>query len=168
MEAIGAAPLWIAAHVAQGRDEFELPAAQSGRLLRLGFVLRPALMILELVLAQLAFPAGVRLLNRPLLPGITDFEREPTVSPLSRGVYLVIYARFVWGMCNIAFQAVVRLPAATLHRIGAAAGHEAAGKRVGSSIAGAAGRGSSMVGGMAGSAARHGWAVSARTTEGDG
>ena len=71
-------------------------------------------------------------------------------------------------MCNIAFQEVVRLPEAMLHRIGAAAGNEAAGERVRSSIAGAAGRGSSMVDDMAGSATRHRWAVSARTTVGDG
>ena len=150
VEAIAAVPLWAAAHVARGRDQLIPSGVRSGWLLLLGIVLRPALMILGLVLGYLAFAAGVRLLNRLWLPGITGIEGEPTVSPLSWAVYLVIYTLIVWGMANTAFQAVDRLPAAILRWIGVAAGHEPAGDRVGTSIAGAAGRASSMAGGAAG------------------
>ena len=122
VEAIAAVPLWLTAHLGRSRDELIPSGARGGWLLLLGIVARPALMILGLILGYLAFAAGVRLLNRLWLAGITGAEGSPTVAPGQWLVYLVIYTLIVWGMCNVAFSAIDRLPAAILRWVGVPGG----------------------------------------------
>ena len=118
VEAIIAIPLFLAVQIAGQDRGLVTRSATGGYLLLLHAVVRPALMVLGLVLGYFIFLAVVALLNWLYAAQLEALADSTRLGLLTYVISLVIYVVLVFGVTNAAFKAVDVVPQEVLSWLG--------------------------------------------------
>ena len=144
--AVLAVTVFAAAHVTrEDGDRLTVQATRQGWLFLPALVLRPALMLLGLILGYFVFLAGIGLFNQVWLPQMRDAGASGGLGPVGFLAMLALYVIVAYGLVNASFKLIDLLPAAVLDWIGGRAG---AGDDPGERTGGAAVAGLSRVGAL--------------------
>ena len=157
--AVLAVTVFAAAHVTrEDGDRLTVQATRQGWLFLPALVLRPALMLLGLILGYFVFLAGIGLFNQVWLPQMRDAGASAGLGPVGFLAMLALYVIVAYGLMNASFKLIDLLPGAVLDWIGGRAG---AGDDAGDRTGGAAVGGISRLGAVrVGARARRGAAGS--------
>ena len=131
--AVLAVTVFAAAHVTrEDGDRLTVQATRQGWLFLPALVLRPALMLLGLILGYFVFLAGIGLFNQVWLPQMRDAGASGGLGPVGFLAMLALYVIVAYGLMNAAFKLIDLLPSAVLDWIGGRAGAgEDGGERAG-------------------------------------
>ena len=131
--AVLAVTVFAAAHVTrEDGNRLTVQATRQGWLFLPALVLRPALMLLGLILGYFVFLAGIGLFNEVWLPQMRDAGASGGLGPVGFLAMLALYVIVAYGLMNAAFKLIDLLPSAVLDWIGGRAGAgEDGGERAG-------------------------------------
>ncbi len=134
--------VFAAAHVTrEDGDRLTVQATRQGRLFLPALVLRPALMLLGLILGYFVFLAGIGLFNQVWLPQMRDAGASDGLGPVGFLAMLALYVIVAYGLMNASFKLIDLLPGAVLDWIGGRAGAgEDGGERTGGAAVAGMGR----------------------------
>ena len=157
--AVLAVTVFAAAHVTrEDGNRLVTQATRQGWLFLPALVLRPALMLLGLILGYFVFLAAMGLFNQVWLPQMRDAGASGGLGPVGFLAMLALYVIVAYGLMNASFKLIDLLPAAVLDWIGGRAG---AGDDPGERTGGAAVAGMTRLGAVrVGARARRGGAGS--------
>ena len=147
--AVLAVTVLAAAHVTrEDGNRLTVQATRQGWLFLPALVLRPALMLLGLILGYFVFLAAIGLFNQVWLPQMRDAGASGGLGPVGFLAMLALYVIVAYGLMNAAFKLIDLLPSAVLDWIGGRAGAgEDGGERTGSAaVAGISRMGAVRVG----------------------
>ena len=121
--AVLAVTVFAAAHVTrEDGDRLTVQATRQGWLFLPALVLRPALMLLGLILGYFVFLAGIGLFNQVWLPQMRDAGASGGLGPVGFLAMLALYVIVAYGLMNASFKLIDLLPSAVLDWIGGRAG----------------------------------------------
>ena len=131
--AVLAVTVFAAAHVTrEDGNRLTVQATRQGWLFLPALVLRPALMLLGLILGYFVFLAGIGLFNQVWLPQMRDAGASAGLGPVGFLAMLALYVIVAYGLMNASFKLIDLLPGAVLDWIGGRAGAgEDGGERTG-------------------------------------
>ncbi len=140
--AVLAVTVFAAAHVTrEDGDRLTVQATRQGWLFLPALVLRPALMLLGLILGYFVFLAGIGLFNQVWLPQMRDAGASDGLGPVGFLAMLALYVIVAYGLMNASFKLIDLLPGAVLDWIGGRAGAgEDGGERTGGAAVAGMGR----------------------------
>ena len=140
--AVLAVTVFAAAHVTrEDGNRLTVQATRQGWLFLPALVLRPALMLLGLILGYFVFLAGIGLFNQVWLPQMRDAGASGGLGPVGFLAMLALYTIIAYGLMNASFKLIDLLPSAVLDWIGGRAGAGDDGsERVGGAAVGGIGR----------------------------
>ena len=121
--AVLAVTVFAAAHVTrEDGNRLTVQATRQGWLFLPALVLRPALMLLGLILGYFVFLAAIGLFNQVWLPQMRDAGASGGLGPVGFLAMLALYVIVAYGLINASFKLIDLLPAAVLDWIGGRAG----------------------------------------------
>ena len=121
--AVLAVTVFAAAHVTrEDGNRLVTQATRQGWLFLPALVLRPALMLLGLILGYFVFLATMGLFNQVWLPQMRDAGASGGLGPVGFLAMLALYVIVAYGLMNASFKLIDLLPAAVLDWIGGRAG----------------------------------------------
>ena len=121
--AVLAVTVFAAAHVTrEDGNRLTTQATRQGWLFLPALVLRPALMLLGLILGYFVFLAGIGLFNQVWLPQMRDAGASGALGPVGFLAMLALYVIVAYGLMNASFKLIDLLPSAVLDWIGGRAG----------------------------------------------
>ena len=121
--AVLAVTVFAAAHVTrEDGNRLTTQATRQGWLFLPALVLRPALMLLGLILGYFVFLAGIGLFNQVWLPQMRDAGASGGLGPVGFLAMLALYVIIAYGLMNASFKLIDVLPSAVLDWIGGRAG----------------------------------------------
>ena len=121
--AVLAVTVFAAAHVTrEDGNRLTVQATRQGWLFLPALVLRPALMLLGLILGYFVFLAGIGLFNQVWLPQMRDAGASGGLGPVGFLAMLALYVIVAYGLMNASFKLIDLLPSAVLDWIGGRAG----------------------------------------------
>ena len=121
--AVLAVTVFAAAHVTrEDGNRLTVQATRQGWLFLPALVLRPALMLLGLILGYFVFLAAIGLFNQVWLPQMRDAGASAGLGPVGFLAMLALYVIVAYGLMNAAFKLIDLLPGAVLDWIGGRAG----------------------------------------------
>ncbi len=121
--AVLAVTVFAAAHVTrEDGNRLTTQATRQGWLFLPALVLRPALMLLGLILGYFVFLAGIGLFNEVWLPQMRDAGASGGLGPVGFLAMLALYVIIAYGLMNASFKLIDLLPSAVLDWIGGRAG----------------------------------------------
>ena len=122
----------------RGRNRLTVQATRQGWLFLPALVLRPALMLLGLILGYFVFLAAIGLFNQVWLPQMRDAGASGGLGPVGFLAMLALYVIVAYGLMNAAFKLIDLLPSAVLDWIGgrAGAGEDGSERTGGAAVAG--------------------------------
>ncbi len=131
--AVLAVTVFAVAHVTrEDGDRLTVQATRQGWLFLPALVLRPALMLLGLILGYFVFLAAIGLFNQVWLPQMRDAGASGGLGPVGFLAMLALYVIVAYGLMNASFKLIDLLPSAVLDWIGGRAGAgEDGGERAG-------------------------------------
>ncbi|MDE0377680.1 MAG: DotA/TraY family protein, partial [Rhodospirillales bacterium] len=131
--AVLAVTVFAAAHVTrEDGNRLTVQATRQGWLFLPALVLRPALMLLGLILGYFVFLAAIGLFNQVWLPQMRDAGASGGLGPVGFLAMLALYVIVAYGLMNASFKLIDLLPSAVLDWIGGRAGAgEDGGERAG-------------------------------------
>jgi len=150
--AVLAVTVFAAAHVTrEDGDRLTVQATRQGWLFLPALVLRPALMLLGLILGYFVFLAGIGLFNQVWLPQMRDAGASGELGPAGFLAMLALYVIVAYGLMNASFKLIDLLPSAVLDWIGgrAGAGEDGGERTGGTAVAGMTRLGAVRVGARA-------------------
>ena len=150
--AVLAVTVFAAAHVTrEDGDRLTVQATRQGWLFLPALVLRPALMLLGLILGYFVFLAGIGLFNQVWLPQMRDAGASGGLGPVGFLAMLALYVIVAYGLMNASFKLIDLLPSAVLDWIGgrAGAGEDGGERTGGTAVAGMTRLGAVRVGARA-------------------
>ena len=151
--AVLAVTVFAAAHVTrEDGDRLTVQATRQGWLFLPALVLRPALMLLGLILGYFVFLAGIGLFNQVWLPQMRDAGASSGgLGPVGFLAMLALYVIVAYGLMNASFKLIDLLPSAVLDWIGgrAGAGEDGGERTGGTAVAGMTRLGAVRVGARA-------------------
>ena len=150
--AVLAVTVFAAAHVTrEDGDRLTVQATRQGWLFLPALVLRPALMLLGLILGYFVFLAGIGLFNQVWLPQMRDAGASGGLGPVGFLAMLALYVIVAYGLMNASFKLIDLLPGAVLDWIGgrAGAGEDGGERTGGTAVAGMTRLGAVRVGARA-------------------
>ena len=151
--AVLAVTVFAAAHVTrEDGDRLTVQATRQGWLFLPALVLRPALMLLGLILGYFVFLAAIGLFNQIWLPQMRDAGASAGLGPVGFLAMLALYVIVAYGLMNASFKLIDLLPGAVLDWIGgrAGAGEDGGERTGGTAVAGMTRLGAVRVGARAG------------------
>ena len=113
LEAIVAIPLIALAHLATGGGGISGDMARQGYFMIFSLFLRPALMIVGLIIGLLMFSVSIEILNSMYKYALLGFHGTAQVEHpggLSVFVYTLIYVLIAYAACNMCFQMIEDVP----------------------------------------------------------
>ena len=137
--AVLAVTVFAAAHVTrEDGNRLTVQATRQGWLFLPALVLRPALMLLGLILGYFVFLAAMGLFNQVWLPQLRDAGASGGLGPVGFLAMLALYVIVAYGLLNASFKLIDLLPAAVLDWIGgrAGAGDDGSERTGGAAVAG--------------------------------
>ncbi len=137
--AVLAVTVFAAAHVTrEDGNRLVVNATRQGWLFLPALILRPALMLLGLILGYFVFLAAIGLFNQVWLPQMRDAGASGGLGPVGFLAMLALYVIVAYGLMNASFKLIDLLPAAVLDWIGgrAGAGDDGSERTGGAAIAG--------------------------------
>ena len=121
--AVLAVTVFAAAHVTrEDGNRLTVQATRQGWLFLPALVLRPALMLLGLILGYFVFLAAIGLFNQVWLPQMRDAGASGGLGPVGFLAMLALYVIVAYGLMNASFKLIDLLPGAVLDWIGGRAG----------------------------------------------
>ena len=121
--AVLAVTVFAAAHVTrEDGNRLTVNATRQGWLFLPALVLRPALMLLGLILGYFVFLAAIGLFNQVWLPQMRDAGASGGLGPVGFLAMLALYVIVAYGLMNASFKLIDLLPGAVLDWIGGRAG----------------------------------------------
>ena len=147
--AVLAVTVFAAAHVTrEDGNRLTTQATRQGWLFLPALVLRPALMLLGLILGYFVFLAGIGLLNQVWLPQMRDAGASGALGPVGFLAMLALYVIVAYGLMNASFKLIDLLPSAVLDWIGgrAGAGDDGSERTAGAAVGGISRLGAVRVG----------------------
>ena len=150
--AVLAVTVFAAAHVTrEDGDRLTVQATRQGWLFLPALVLRPALMLLGLILGYFVFLAGIGLFNQVWMPQMRDAGASDGLGPVGFLAMLALYVIVAYGLMNASFKLIDLLPSAVLDWIGgrAGAGDDASDRTGGAAVGGISRLGAVRVGARA-------------------
>ena len=140
--AVLAVTVFAAAHVTrEDGNRLTVQTTRQGWLFLPALVLRPALMLLGLILGYFVFLAAIGLFNQVWLPQMRDAGASGGLGPVGFLAMLALYVIVAYGLMNAAFKLIDLLPSAVLDWIGGRAGAgEDGGERTGGAAVAGMGR----------------------------
>ena len=121
--AVLAVTVFAAAHVTrEDGNRLTTQVTRQGWLFLPALVLRPALMLLGLILGYFVFLAGIGLFNQVWLPQMRDAGASGGLGPVGFLAMLALYVIVAYGLMNASFKLIDLLPGAVLDWIGGRAG----------------------------------------------
>ncbi len=150
--AVLAVTVFAAAHVTrEDGDRLTVQATRQGWLFLPALILRPALMLLGLILGYFVFLAGIGLFNQVWLPQMRDAGASDGLGPVGFLAMLALYVIVAYGLMNASFKLIDLLPSAVLDWIGgrAGAGEDGGERTGGTAVAGMTRLGAVRVGARA-------------------
>ena len=121
--AVLAVTVFAAAHVTrEDGNRLTVQATRQGWLFLPALVLRPALMLLGLILGYFVFLAAIGLFNEVWLPQMRDAGASGGLGPVGFLAMLALYVMVAYGLMNASFKLIDLLPGAVLDWIGGRAG----------------------------------------------
>ena len=147
--AVLAVTVFAAAHVTrEDGNRLTVQATRQGWLFLPALVLRPALMLLGLILGYFVFLAAIGLFNQVWLPQMRDAGASAGLGPVGFLAMLALYVIVAYGLLNASFKLIDLLPGAVLDWIGgrAGAGEDGGERAGGTAIAGISRVGSMRIG----------------------
>ena len=137
--AVLAVTVFAAAHVSrEDGNRLTVNATRQGWLFLPALILRPALMLLGLILGYFVFLAAIGLFNQVWLPQMRDAGASGALGPVGFLAMLALYVIVAYGLMNASFKLIDLLPAAVLDWIGgrAGAGDDGSERTGGAAVAG--------------------------------
>ena len=121
--AVLAVSVFAAAHVTrEDGNRLVTNTTRQGWLFLPALILRPALMLLGLILGYFVFLAGIGLFNQVWLPQMRDAGASGGLGPVGFLAMLALYVIVAYGLMNASFKLIDLLPSAVLDWIGGRAG----------------------------------------------
>ena len=150
--AVLAVTVFAAAHVTrEDGNRLTTQVTRQGWLFLPALVLRPALMLLGLILGYFVFLAGIGLFNQVWLPQMRDAGASGGLGPVGFLAMLALYVIVAYGLMNASFKLIDLLPGAVLDWIGgrAGAGDDGSERTGGAAVAGISRLGAVRIGARA-------------------
>ena len=122
LEAVIAIPLVAVAHL-NTKGDGVMGGAQHAYMMVLSIFLRPALLIVGIVIALMMFTVSIGILNDLYKNAVIGTGSNAT-GGLSILVYTLIYCAIAYGMCNLTFKLIEEIPNRALTWIGQTAAKE--------------------------------------------
>ena len=147
--AVLAVTVFAAAHVTrEDGNRLTVQATRQGWLFLPALVLRPALMLLGLILGYFVFLAAIGLFNQVWLPQMRDAGASGGLGPVGFLAMLALYVIVAYGLMNASFKLIDLLPGAVLDWIGgrAGAGDDGGERAGGTAVAGISRMGAVRIG----------------------
>lgn len=111
LEAVIAIPLVAVAHLSTGGSGISGEMARTAYFMVLSIFLRPALLIVGMIVALMMFTISIGILNDLYKSAVTGFMGTTNVSGgLSTIMYTVIYCAIAYGLCNLCFKMIETVP----------------------------------------------------------
>ena len=129
-------------------NRLTVQATRQGWLFLPALVLRPALMLLGLILGYFVFLAAMGLFNQVWLPQMRDAGASGGLGPVGFLAMLALYVIVAYGLMNASFKLIDLLPSAVLDWIGgrAGAGEDGSERTGGAAVAGISRMGAVRIG----------------------
>ena len=141
VEGLFGVALWLIAWLSMDKDRLLPAGAREGAGLLLAIALRPALMVLGLLLGLILASILVGYLNRGFGPLIASLDNA---GPIDSIAYIFLYAVLAYVLVNTAFSTIDRLPSAVLGWIGARVDGGSDGESAGRAVVAGFGRAERM------------------------